>query len=268
MYFMPRTTRKRDWYAKAREDIREEHGWYPTHNRFNVQNFVPETSGLDKKLGVAKGSKILFFAGFAGDWASALGSFSNVRFTDINRDMIKHAKAKIEGQVESFKRAAAETVPQRKNIYDWSFSFEPYPLLFRKRSQVTLMRGLLNKKGIKLVFAPGDVNNMRLPAKFVNRGKQIADIYGVSLEERIITVDGRVKGRGEPKPRQLFMLTLRTNAKVRDAVHLDFRLLRLLDRMERKGIAAEEIAKRLRVSLTRINASLDRINQLGRLKDF
>jgi hypothetical protein len=130
------------------------------------------------------------------------------------------------------------------------------------------MRGLLNKKGIKLVFAPGDVNNMRLPAKFVNRGKQIADIYGVSLEERIITVDGRVKGRGEPKPRQLFMLTLRTNAKVRDAVHLDFRLLRLLDRMERKGIAAEEIAKRLRVSLTRINASLDRINQLGRLKDF
>ncbi len=117
------------------------------------QSLIPKDPHLLQKLGIQKGEKIIYFMGCYGDWAKAISKQTHLTYTDATRSIIDFAKEKNKGNIKQFKLITAEMAPQRPMIYDWSFSYEPIPLLAAKTLKLNLTRSLLNKKGGKIIFS-------------------------------------------------------------------------------------------------------------------
>jgi len=252
---------RRKWFSESRAKIKVSKGWGVASYPRNAQEFVPRDPKLMQKIGLKKGERIIFFAGCYGDWAAALSKSCEVKYTDVSDEMLRAAKAKNPNAAKSFRVAAAETVPQRMKVFDWSFSFEPYPLSMHRGINLSLMRSLLNRKGLLMVFSPMVDARNEIRAFFERRTRKIAELYGAGFEKKSVVVHG--EGKKGFENRKSYVFVMRTNNVAREKVRTDLKVLKLLEREE--TLTRKELSERVGVSLKDINESIRRIGSIGRL---
>jgi hypothetical protein len=231
-------------FVPSKREIFKSHvGWAPPGTRrVQHQATVPNDPQLLEKLGIAKGARILVFAGCFGDWTKALSKGANVAYTDVSKPMTRYAKKRFRrSKIESFRAREASLQPRRKNRYDWSFSFQPYPLQ-HTTMPLALVRSLLNRKGA-IIIPPSSAS----PDLDV-----ISKIYGASLkiEKSYITT---ILGASET----VWFATLRTNPKAKRMAWQDLRVLNAIDKLEEIDSAA--LAKKLGIPKEQFLESIHRI---------
>lgn len=235
-----------------------------------AQATVPADPRLLHHLGIEPGSKILFFAGYTGNWAKALAEQAEVHFTDASAGMVRRARLLQEQnpegtRIRSFRTREASRIPLSKNRFDWSVSFEPFPLYWGGGLPLSLLRSLLNRKGAKIVISnPDNVGFER------NVLAVIARAYGASWNKRefdLLVREGPfASGRPEPKSHAVF--SLETNDPARHKAMQDLKVLRAcrtegIETLD--GLFSEPHVMRLGISREQLLESLRRLNVLGRL---
>ncbi|HLD59344.1 MAG TPA: hypothetical protein VI977_06985 [archaeon] len=218
-----------------------------------TQAMVPPSKHLPEKLGIKPGEKILVFAGCNGDWADALAQSCEVHYTDLSKQMSDFARKKHSGKIRSFRTRPAQLQPRRKRLYDWSFSFEPYPLVFTRNFKLALARALLNRKGAIIAYQ-GSTTVHKPDEMSEEQTERIAGIYGAKAKLAVIKI-------GDFYCR---VATLRTNFFARRRVTLDLKVMHFLNHALKKGgqISNQELASLARASLRDIEKSRERLHAL------
>jgi hypothetical protein len=120
------------------------------------QEFVPADKKLHKKLGMNDGEKVLFFAGYTGEWAHDLARNVDVYYTDCSRVAYYRARKWygfppfLGGRIKHFAVAEGLRWPLKMN-YDWIFSFEPKPI-FEKSLPLVMLRSITYSHGLIMAF--------------------------------------------------------------------------------------------------------------------
>ncbi|MDO8625687.1 MAG: class I SAM-dependent methyltransferase, partial [Candidatus Diapherotrites archaeon] len=229
-------------FPDIRKSIRNADSWTPVLRTphgdvraYTHQGVIPADPNLAEKMGIKPGQKIIAVAGGAGDWTHALSKTCKVTYTDISPRMAKYVATEKKGELNAMHAWPAEAVIRRPNQYDWTFSFEPYPLQeTSKQLDHVLVRSLLNRYGGKIV----EQQHTTLDANL----KRVAELYGASFESSVATI------RVQPwNPDNVGVLTLHTNARARQRAWNDVRFLRLLTIMAQrdKRMTFGEIASKL-----------------------
>ena len=242
-----------------------------------TQHFIPNDKHLHEKIGVEKNQKVLVFAGCYGDWANSLSKFSSVRYTDIGQEMTQYAKSRFSGAVSSFRASPAELVPQRARVFDWSFSFEPYPLIRTGGLEMALVRSLINTKGAKIVF-----NVLKEAGHVKWRGmkhsqcealaKRVAKRYGAEVDVKVVDINGTRSISSAHKDvgnKSCLIVTLKTNSRARKKALFDLSVLKFLgleDKINEKVI--KKTARELGVSPEAVWQAHRRIEEIKGLAFF
>lgn len=234
-------------------------------SRLPTQGLIPVKKDLTKNLGINAGEKVVVFAGYLGDWAKALSKETRLVYTDINSEIKSFVKRNKKGSIARFKTISGESIPQRSRIYDWSFSYEPIPLIMQGTLKITLARSLLNNKGGKIVFSDGFKSSSK--EAWEKHVKPLENIYGakVDLQKIQLEVHDPIKPNLKNVMNEKFsLITIRTNDKIRKQVFLDLRILNAVDKAvfyERK-LTISQIAKNFRVSRIEVIRSISRLEEL------
>lgn len=217
--------------------------WKP--NFQGAQDYAPAQL-VTKKLGMKKGEKVLVFAGYYGEWASALSHSTQVTYTDPSKEFAKLYARKHKG---AWVRAVpAELVPSRFANYDWSFSFEPFPVAENGGLFHSMTRALLNNKGAKIVLSNQDLTRNQNLRRTVDL---IAKIYGAKVSASKFSLDVvRVMdsilmtqqsdaenlkiSEALPKKENLHLITLLTNPLARKRARLDISVENIIDKEIKK----------------------------------
>ncbi|MCX6804324.1 MAG: hypothetical protein NTY48_07220 [Candidatus Diapherotrites archaeon] len=238
------------------------------------QSIRPRDPQLLSKLGMASGDRVLVVAGFTGDWARAIAHDARVTFTDLIREAVIRARKKtsfvaklagMKGNIISAKAIPAERAVERPSVYDWTFSYEPIPIQTSGAIKLVALRSLLNRRGLCLAWGPfREANFEESNYSTLYELSEISRIYGIadpviSRPKIIQTVFG---GKSEVE-----VVRLLTNDSAREKAWLDVRLLKVLEKKEKRGEFFEfnEAAKRFSVSKTEIISSIRRLNQLNKI---
>jgi protein-L-isoaspartate O-methyltransferase len=224
--------------------------WAPP-SEVHRQAIVPKDPRLLEKLGIEKGERILVFAGCYGDWASALArTGAKVTYTDSSPRMAKYAKRRFKkSRVEGFRARDAALQPRRKNLYDWSFSFQPIPLE-HKALPFALIRSLLNKKGAIIASFGSASWDLAL----------IAKVYGASLNLKAADISN-IGG----EPNGVAVATLRTNHKAQAMAGQDLRVQNAIEKLD--SINYAELAKKLGLSEKQIEESIRRLRDISNFSE-
>lgn len=272
--------------------------WKP--NNYGAQDFVPVESKLNSRLGISKGSKVHVFAGYYGNWAHALAESTKVRYTDASKEFTEIAKKRGMGSV-SYKTIAAELAPVRKNIFDWSFSFEPFPLIGHKGINAVASRALLNKKGLKVLYSERENERGKTLTEAISF---VGNVYGAKMVTKKVrlnalkTSEKLSKEITFPRMQEFTLVTLLTNPLAREKVALDLKVQNFLDKliksnnprgynnpiiplMTQKKLASVKrtqskdfefahkmapiIASKLGITLREVKESLSRLEELSKL---
>lgn len=226
-----------------------------------MQELAPSEKNLALKIGMNERDKVLVFAGYLGDWSSALSKNTHVTHTDISKELVEFVKNKKRKAIQRFKVATAESIPQRQRIYDWSFSFEPIPLIGQNMLGLNLARSLLNNKGSKIVFSELHAEYIRnCWKKFV---EPLRNIYGATIEIKEMNLSSF--GEGIITKERLFtLITIRTNDAARKKAFVDLRLFNAIEKatFAQKRITTRELAKRFKISEIEAIKSVMRLEKL------
>ncbi|MBI2529838.1 MAG: hypothetical protein HYW05_01725 [Candidatus Diapherotrites archaeon] len=242
--------------------------WRVSDYHYKYQNTNPRDPSLLRKLGIAKRDKVLVFAGYFGRWAKALANCGAVvHYTDISQGFVTYAKKKFghnqqflrDKNIASFRARNALLIPQIKNKYDWSFSFEPIPLL-NIILPFTLMRSLLNKKGAIVV-------SYTATKIFSEEIKKIAKIYNAKSRTKEIYIkcfrwqDKSVRNRLHE------ISILITNPAAQKMVENDLAVLRAA--RSKENVSLEELAedgriKQAKLGIEQIKQSIKRLSAISR----
>lgn len=268
-------SKKRQWLIPDEREIYEsmrEQGW--GYSDLGKQALVPKSKGLSKKLGIAKGSRILFFAGCYGDWANALARDGNrVVYSDVSADMVRGIRSSVKGA--SFERTRvleASQWPRRPNEYDWSVSFEPIPLQ-DEALHLVLMRSLLNKKGAKIIYSRAYLFEIKNYIYKVAKG--IAKLYGARSRKKSVEIEN-IGNRGK-RIERVTVITLETNEQARRKAWIDMQVLKAVrserDKKRSKKIKLNDLLKnerikRLKLSKEELTESLRRLEALSKLASY
>ena len=250
---------RRKWFAEFRKKLKYYQGWKPGAN-VDFQAFVPKDNALGRKLGIGKKQNVVFVLGCYGDWARELSKFCNLKYTDISPEMTNFAKARINNERVKYGVVPAEIIPQRKKVYDWTFSFEPFPLLLGNGPELSFMRTLLNKYGSKFVFAKSKKESKSVNV-FFKRLSNFAQIYGCELEQKQVFVEGGKLGQ-EVSGHNLTLFTLKTNSGARERANLDLKLLNYLNKHGRTSVL--DLAKKFGTTSKRVDEAIVRIDAIGK----
>lgn len=256
-------------YPKIRTVLKNAIPWGSAHiSKSRSQGFVPHERDLAGKIGIAPNSKVLVFAGCYGDWARALSSNCEVHYTDLSHEMARFVNQHKRGEIKSIRAAPAEMLPQRVFHYDWSFSFEPYPLTngnFGVGLRFSLLRSLLNHSGAKLVYDPGknDVYLREIEKIFKHVVIPMSDIYGAQCNTNMTNIKGRRIIANYPKPTFLIVVNFLTNPRSRKMAEND---LKVLDRIQGENTPQpSEIAKQTRLDEKTVKESLERLEKIEKI---
>jgi hypothetical protein len=227
------------------------------------QFLTPKDRNLQKKLGIGKGEKVLIIAGYLGDWARAIAEFAEVTYTDQSHAIIQYAKEK-EGKIKTFKRTPGELKPQRAMIYDWTFSFEPYPLFGKEAFPIILIRGMLNKKGIKIVDSMYATNPTN---PFEPEMERLAELYGAKMEKKVVAIKGTRFGFINPKittGSACTILTIHTNNEARKRAAIDLKVKREMDKATHEGreFDKHKVSKQFGITIQELEKSNQRLMQM------
>ncbi len=255
--------RPRPFPDLRKAQFRKQKGWRPDANVGRVQDFVPQDAQLSQKIGIMPNDKVLFFAGGHGDWANALSLFAEVHYTDISREMLDFVKQQKPGQIRSFRRQAAELAPRIAEKYDWSFSFEPYPIADVNTIPLVFLRALLNKKGAKMVFvnpSQYDFEKRINPSALMS----FADSYGAGFQLKKIFIQGQRRYHTEPEAIPCVVITILTNSKSQKLAHTDLAVLHQLNiALKKKQEPTDaELAKKIGISVRVIQKSRKRLEKI------
>ena len=240
---------------------------FPWHsNPYGAQDFVPVDPKLHSKLGVSKGAKIHVFAGYYGNWAHALAEGSKrVRYTDASKDFTDFARKQSVRNV-SYKTIAAELAPIRKNAFDWSFSFEPFPLLGHKGIGSVVSRALLNRKGLKVLFSDRERERGRA---LIDSIKFVGEVYGAKMKTEKVELD-TTKTSDKlnntitfPRMHEFTVITLLTNPLAREKAAFDLKVQNIVDKAIKKT-NPQSYGRASPLLSTKRDASIKRTH----LKDF
>lgn len=225
-----------------------------TANRHKRHLIRPNDSKLAQKLGIIKGEKILFVAGFSGEWANSLAQTCEVRFTDAGKGMVGTAKRKYKNKMK-YTKAYAQLLPQRPLIYSWTVSFEPFPVANAKGNILSSIRSLLNKKGSKIIFSDPR-NSKHTQITFEN----IAKSYSCKAELAEISIQLDTQHM-----HPLTVNTLVTNKIARQRAINDLKIIRVAEKFGREkltDIEIKEIAKKTNLTEATVRSSIKRVNTL------
>ncbi|MDD5163557.1 MAG: hypothetical protein PHD95_05105 [Candidatus ainarchaeum sp.] len=246
-------------FPNLRRKPRSEEIWKADSGTFKHQALIPANKDLLKKVGIKPKEKVLVFAGCFGDVAQALAQECEVHYTDAGKSMTKFVRTKRPGQIRSFRTRPMQLYPRRKLVYDWSFSFEPLPLMYSANFKLTLIHSLLNRKGAIIVqqeFAK------YFAEKLTTQANQVAKIYGAKL--KISTTQIIEKRDDSQFGTGCQVITLETNFFARRRAALDLKVLHFLNRALKKGqeISNQELAKLAGTSLRQIEKSRERLHAI------
>lgn len=230
----------------------------------NHQKLIPKDPSLLKKLGIKKGARINYFASFYGDFARALSKQTNLSATDASKGMsefVKSRKYKI-----PFRAIAAQSYPRVKNAYDWSVSFEPFPLIHNGGIELTAMRGLLNKKGLKIISDAQYSSSLMKEKQFAPKLERVAKVYGVDISNKKVKLLTSMQYGQKAESAYVDVITLFTNNIARKKVKRDLMLISAIEKGQAKT-ESELIAFGLKMGLNevQVRVSLKRISQLPTL---
>lgn len=239
--------------------------WYD-RRELPSQEHIPVEKNLATKIGMNKGDKVVVFAGYLGDWAGGLSHQTKVTYTDLNHTFKEFVRKQKRASISRFKVIAGESIPQRARIYDWSFSFEPIPLVYEGTMGVSLTRSLLNNKGAKIIFSHSyELESADCWSKYV---KPLSKIYGVEVDfSRVSLNSQRARshfGISPPVERKFDLMTIHTNPLARKKAFLDVRLLNTIDKANfyATGVNTRQLAKRFGVTHKEVIESVRRLELL------
>jgi hypothetical protein len=225
------------------------------------QGLIPKDPSLAKKLGIKKGARVNYFASFYGNFARALSEKTQLSATDASKEMkefVQSRKHKI-----PFRTIPAQSYPRIRNAYDWSVSFEPFPLLHVGGLELAAMRGLLNRKGVKIISTSKNTFSIIKEKEFTPKLAKVAKLYGADLDERKVQINASARYGLKPKVEYVDVITLHTNNIAREKVHRDLMLISAIEKGKAKT-EKELIKFGLKIGLNevQVRASLKRISQL------
>lgn len=212
------------------------------------QRYIP-LGEIHGKLGVKRGAKVLFFAGYHGDWAHQLAQSTQVYYTDVSREMTKHARQRFGGKgIKSFRTADAVRWPAQR--YDYVASFEPFPL--GCLIGLIALRALAHAKGMRTVYR--DYNVGFIPSM---------SGYGAkSRIKRVLIPTLRESGKGEKKG--FLVWKLESTPRSRRLAKLDLAVISALQKP--REISMVELANKLKqrgyTKQRELEQSLQRIHTL------
>jgi len=230
-------------------------------NIMGTQDYAPRDLSVRKKMGIKQGERVLVFAGYFGEWARALTPKTRVTFTDPSAEYTRAFKAhQSEARVKTI---PGEIIPTKNGTYDWSFSFEPFPLVGHGGIIHTISHSLMNKGGVKIAYSNQD------PARNTQLRKiasQVASVYGAQVTETRFSADmlrsldtlrKRAQSDAEnlrfseasPVRETINLLTIRTNPAARRMADIDASVMNLVDKeiKQREGKNYARVNQRNRV---------------------
>ena len=227
LYYLNKRKESRLEALKRRKAAIPQRGYEP--NDFQV---FPFEKNFAQKIGLKENEKILILAGYSGNWAQRLSETNEVTFTDASEIWVKKSKEK--GYPKTAHARLAEIIPQRPNIYDWSFSYEPIPILNRALygfgATPFFVRPLLNKKGGIFVFSSQQSNHI---PEFKQIIRKICAVYGANVEIKYIEMLAYYEK--ELRDEHFTVVKLITNKEAREKAKIDFFILNTIDRRIAKG---------------------------------
>jgi|GEM_PF-6043414 len=210
-------------------------------NPLGSQDYSP-AQNVTRRLGIKKGEHVLVFAGYYGEWASSLSDLARISFTDPSKEYSslfskRHAGARV-------KAVAGELVPTKYGKYDWSFSFEPFPLVQNGGLTYSMTRAMMNNKGAKIVLSN---NNPQRNKHLVDIVQRVAKVYGAKVTGESVTLDvisaidtlrkaqksdseNLRFGDAQSRKEKMSVVTLLTNPSARKKAMLDLAVENLVDK--------------------------------------
>jgi hypothetical protein len=232
---------------------------------FASQSSLPVDENIHNKIGVKKNSRVLFVAGGAGWWAKKIGEKTHLTFTDIIKDQVEKASKKNIGKKQFTINALR--VPVKEKEYDWTLSFEPFPLK-EKALPLVMLRGLLNNKGVKII-------SKFIPSGEVKVSKKLGKLYGVKTRSSEVNIKCRsfigysdfYKIKYDPHE----VVTVTSNEKARVMAKQDLNVLSIINNLKRRGasqVSLEELKQKALekgIEWKSLNESLRRIDSFSSL---
>lgn len=202
-------------------------GWYPRGYLFQPekQDEVPHGE-IHEKLGIERGSNVLFFAGAYGDWAHQLAQTTDVHYTDISPKMVAYARRRFEGKgIDKFSAVDAVKWPAHEK-YDYLVSFEPVPI--RERILVTALRALAYTRGMRVAY--GFFYHVQ-DRELAGYAKALGQ-YGARAEIRpveIVSTHGHYSGE-KPRTNTFHVFQVDSNETAKKRAKMDLAVIRLLQK--------------------------------------
>ncbi|MFH0971727.1 MAG: hypothetical protein V1835_04115 [Candidatus Micrarchaeota archaeon] len=220
--------------------------------------FIPTDQKLLRLIGLTANDRIHYFSAYSGEWAQKLADLgARVDASDISKDIVARLKSN-PGKIRRIFQAAGETGAIVPTYYDWSVSYEPFPIIRGDYGVNSLIRmGLINREGIKLIFSRTIIE----PGWVKPSLKAIAKIYGADVEQKIVHIRGGPPvGRRPRQTRFMTVFTIRTNPKIRKKAELDLFLERRLPLLGDVGAdSIKALANEFRVKKSDVVSGIARL---------
>jgi hypothetical protein len=216
-------------------------------NTISKHGAIPSDPKLNEKLNLSTNERVHFFCAYSGEWAHTIAEQGAiVDVSDIAPEQLT--------KYDTFNRVSglpAEMHNVMPEYYDWSISFEPIPLFFggQEKALDTLRIGLLNKKGIKIIFRKDYWYDGYIWAL-----NQICEKYGLTLKTEEIEINDNQENK-------YFIFTIKTNPKARRLAEIDIFVERMAFRLKDKDPeqAIKYMARILGITEQEVLESLERI---------
>ncbi|MDD5331655.1 MAG: hypothetical protein PHE43_02440 [Candidatus Nanoarchaeia archaeon] len=205
------------WSHKLGYGVNQQ-GWFKLNNP--GQATAPEDPKLLQKLGVKKGEKVLFIAGYYADWASFLVKKGvKVDYNDVSEQMIDYVKKNIKIKFNKYIHSNYELIPKKEKEYDWTITFEACG--GSQGLPIAYLRSLLNNKGgILILFYQRGGHMGSKWKRYPSIVKKLAKIYNTTFSIKEMKIVGRKKGG--PRSSLLHRVyIIRTNNQARELVKKD-----------------------------------------------
>jgi len=259
----------------AKPEARFFKGYYWKDGKFHekiikTQATLPDDKNLLSKIGLGKNEKILFIAGYYGNWAKSLARAGIiVSYSDVSRNLVNHAKKSLrEKNIKEYICSDYTLIPSKSLKYDWTFSFEPIGT--KQGLPIAMLRSLLNKKGGKLVVYPRVIEEMDR-SKHYKSSRPLTKIvrilfktYKANYRINKKIIEGKSQKSVKLKKKHV-IITIFTSNLIRKKVEFDLKLLSFLK--NKKIIRISDLCNNFNTSEKEIIQSLRRLEKITKVLD-
>ena len=250
-------------------------GYYWRDGKFHekqikTQATLPTDKNLLKKIGLRKNEKVLFIAGYYGNWAKALAKAEvMVCYSDVSRNLVNYAKKSLrEKNIREYVCSDYTLIPSKSLEYDWTLSFEPIGT--KQGLPIAMLRSLLNRKGGKLIVYPRVIEEIDSSKHYKSSrpltkiAKILCKVYKADYEITKKIIEGKGQKGGELKKKHV-ILTIFTNNLTRKKAEFDLKLLSFIK--NKKIIRISDLCNNFNTSEKKIIQSFRRIEKITKVLD-